>query len=166
MVFSKVVALDARNILKKNGVMDKIVMVASASQDPPGTIFLTPYSAMTIAEYFRDQGKDTLVIFDDLSTHAKFYRELSLIGKRFPGRDSYPGDIFYIHARLLERGGNFIYKEGDVSITCLPAVETLQGDLSGYIQTNVMSMTDGHIYFDSNLFSQGRRPAINPFLCK
>ncbi len=147
-----------------NGVLGNVIIVASASEDPPGVIYLTPFSAMTIAEYFRDQGRDVLIVLDDLTTHAKFYREISLIGKRFPGRDSYPGDIFYVHARILERAGNFIHGQGEVSITCLPVVETLQGDLSGYIQTNIMSMTDGHIYFDSNLFSQGRRPSINPFL--
>jgi len=155
----------AEEYFAANNVLDRVVIVASSSQDPAGVVYLTPFSAMTIAEYFRDQGQDTLVVMDDLSTHAKFYREISLIGKRFPGRDSYPGDMFYIHARLLERGGNFHTKDGgEVSITCLPVVQTLQGDLSGYIQTNIMSMTDGHIYFDSNLFTQGRRPSINPFL--
>lgn len=147
-----------------NNVIDHVMIVASSSQDAPGVIFLTPYSAMTIAEYFRDQGRDVLVILDDLSTHAKFYREIALLGRRFPGRDSYPGDLFYIHARLIERAGNFHYKDSEASITCFPVVETLQADLSGYIPTNVMSMTDGHIYFDSNLFSQGRRPAVNPFI--
>ncbi|HVZ11974.1 MAG TPA: hypothetical protein VG965_03000 [Patescibacteria group bacterium] len=148
----------------KNGVINRVIIIASSSQDQPEIIHLTPYSAMTIAEYFRDQGHDVLLVLDDLSTHAKFYREISLIGRRFPGRDSYPGDMFYMHARLLERAGNFATEKGDVSITCLPVVETLQGDLSGFIQTNIMSMTDGHIYFDSNLFSQGRRPSVNPFL--
>lgn len=151
----------------QNKVMDKIIIVASTPQDPPGVIFLTPYSAMTIAEYFRDQGQDTLLILDDLSTHAKFYREISLLARRFPGRNSYPADIFYIHARLLERAGNFVVGENgekEASITCMPVAETLQGDLSGFIQTNIMSMTDGHIFFDSNLFYEGRRPAINEFL--
>lgn len=148
----------------ENKVMDKVIIVASTPEDPPGEIFITPYTAMTIAEYFKDQGQDTLVIMDDLSTHAKFYREISLLARRFPGRNSYPGDMFYVHARLLERAGNFEGKNGDVAITCLPVVETLEGDLSGYIQTNIMSMTDGHIYFDRNLFAQGRRPSVNPFL--
>lgn len=147
-----------------NGVDKNIILIAAASEDPAGINFLTPYSGMTIAEYFRDKGRDVLLVLDDLSTHAKFYREISLISKRFPGRDSYPGDMFYIHARLLERAGNFEGEKGDVSITCLPVVETLQGDLSGYIQTNIMSMTDGHIYFDSGLFTAGRRPSVNPFL--
>ena len=119
---------------------------------------------MTMAEYFRDQGLNTVLILDDLSTHAKFYREISLLANKFPGRNSYPGDIFYIHAKLLERAGNFSVGKGETSITCLPVVESALGDFSGYIQTNIMSMTDGHIYFDSSLFSEGRRPAVNPFL--
>lgn len=148
----------------KNNVMNKVIIVASTSQDPSGIIYLTPYSAITIAEYFRDQGQDTLVILDDLSTHAKFYREISLLANKFPGRNSYPGDIFYTHAKLLERAGNFLVDDKEVSITCIPVVETSQGDFSGYIQTNIISMTDGHIFFDNNLFSEGRRPAVNPFL--
>lgn len=150
---------------KKNNITNQAIIVASACEDPSGIIFLTPFVAMAIAEYFRDEGKNVILIFDDLSTHAKFYREISLLSKIFPGRDSYPGDIFYNHARLLERAGNFITgKDKETSITCLPIVETIQGDLSGYIQTNLMSITDGHFFFDSDLFSQGRRPAINPFL--
>lgn len=148
----------------QEGISQNTIVVASSSHDPVGVIYLTPYTAMAIAEYFKDQGRDVLVIMDDLSTHAKFYREISLLGKRFPGRNSYPGDIFYTHARLLERAGNFITQKGETSITCLPVVETTQGDLSGYIQTNLMSMTDGHIYFDIDLYVKGRRPAINTFL--
>lgn len=146
------------------GILKQIIIVASSSESPTGIIYLTPYTAMTIAEYFRDEGKDVLLVLDDLSSHAKFYREISLLAKRFPGRNSYPGDIFYTHARLLERAGNFVTPKGERSITCLPVVETIQGDLSGYIQTNLMSMTDGHLYFDSDLFAKGRRPAVNPFL--
>jgi F-type H+-transporting ATPase subunit alpha len=117
---------------------------------------------MTIAEYFRDNGINSLVIMDDLSTHAKYYRELSLLAKRFPGRDSYPGDIFYIHSRLLERAGNFKHsKVKEVSITCLPVVELIEGDFTGYISTNLMGITDGHIYLDSNIYYQGMRPAVN-----
>lgn len=149
---------------KKAGISQNTIIVASSSHDPTGVIYLTPYTGMAIAEYFKDNGRDVLLIMDDLSSHAKFYREISLLGKRFPGRNSYPGDIFYTHARLLERAGNFITKTGENSITCLPVVETTQGDLSGYIQTNLMSMTDGHIYFDIDLFINGRRPAINTFL--
>lgn len=151
-------------IFDKSGILDKTILVASSSEDPAGVIYITPYSAMTIAEYFRDQGKDVLLVLDDLSTHARFCREISLLAKRFPGRNSYPGDIFYTHARLLERAGNFATENGEVAITCLPVVEAVQGDLTGYIQTNIMSITDGYIYFDNDLFSKGRRPAINLFL--
>jgi len=155
---------DVEEFLKKQGIFEKVVVVASGFDDPIGLTYLVPFTAMTIAEYFRDQGNDVLIVLDDLTTHAKFYREISLIGKRFPGRNSYPGDIFYTHAKLLERAGNFKTEKGEKAITCLPVVETIQGDLSGYIQTNAMSMTDGHLYFDSDLFAKGRRPAINPFL--
>lgn len=148
----------------QNNIMQNCIIIASTSQDPASIVYLTPYTAMTISEYFRDQGYDVLLILDDMTTHAKYYREISLLGKRFPGRNSYPGDIFFAHARLMERAGNFKTEKGEHSITCLPVVETMQGDLSGYIQTNVMSMTDGHLYFDSDLFTKGRRPAVNPFL--
>lgn len=146
---------------KNEGIADKVITVATSAYDSPSLIFLTPYSATTIAEYFRDQGKDVVVVFDDLSTHAKFYREISLLAKRFPGRDSYPGDIFYTHARLLERAGNFKHEKGDVSITMLPVADIIEGDFTGYIATNLMGMTDGHIFFDSNAYYQGRRPAVN-----
>lgn len=143
-------------------ILDKVIIVATSSYDSPSLIYLTPYAGMSIAEYFRDQGKDTLLVLDDLSTHAKFYRELSLLARRFPGRDSYPGDIFYIHSKLLERGGGYKHpKVGTVTITCLPVVEIVEGDLTGYVSTNIMGITDGHIYFDSNIYYQGRRPAIN-----
>lgn len=155
---------EAEEFFRKNGIMDRVVIVCSRYQDPIGITYLVPYSAMAIAEYFRDEGNEVLIVLDDLMTHAKFYREMSLLGKRFPGRNSYPGDIFYTHARLMERAGNFITGKGEKSITCLPVVESAQGDLSGYIQTNLMSMTDGHLYFDAGLFAKGRRPAINPFL--
>lgn len=141
---------------------DRMLVVATTASDSPGMIYLTPFTAMTIAEYFREQGKDVLLVMDDLLTHAKFYREFSLLAQTFPGRDSYPADIFHIHARLLERGGNFMHTEyGERSITCLPIVETQEGDLTGYIVSNLMSITDGHLFFDTNVFAQGRRPAIN-----
>ncbi|OGK24890.1 hypothetical protein A2954_03455 [Candidatus Roizmanbacteria bacterium RIFCSPLOWO2_01_FULL_37_12] len=146
----------------KEKLLTSTVFVASDPFDSPSLIFVTPYTAMSIAEYFRDLGTDVVVIFDDLSTHAKFYREVALLGGRFPGRDSYPGDIFYIHARLLERAGNFSHKsKGEVSITSIPVVETVEGDLTGFIATNIMGMTDGHIFFDSDVYYRGRRPAIN-----
>jgi F-type H+-transporting ATPase subunit alpha len=143
-------------------IMDKIIIVASSSYDSPSLIYQTPYAAMAIAEYFKEQGIHTLLILDDLSTHAKFYRELSLLARRFPGRDSYPGDIFYIHSKLLERAGNFKHPtKGEVSITCLPVIEIVEGDFTGYVSTNVMGITDGHIYLDSNMYYQGMRPAVN-----
>lgn len=141
-------------------IAEKTIIIASGSTDPAGLIFLTPYTAMSVAEFFRDQGLDVLLILDDMTTHARTYREISLLGRRFPGRASYPGDIFYMHAKLIERAGNFT--QG--SITCLPIAESVLGDLSGYIQTNLMSMTDGHIFFDIDLFTRGNRPSINPFL--
>ncbi len=143
-------------------IMNKVIIIATSSYDSPSLIYQTPYAAMTIAEYFRDAGIHSLLILDDLSTHAKFYRELSLLAKRFPGRESYPGDIFYIHSRLLERAGNFKHPAvGEVSITCLPVIEIIEGDFTGYISTNVMGITDGHIYLDSNIYYQGMRPAVN-----
>src|SRR3989344_1984008 len=161
--------IKVKDFFTKTGISDRTVVVATTSDDSAGEIYLCPYTAMTVAEYFRDQGKDVLLVLDDMSTHAKFYRELSLISKKFPGRDSYPGDIFHIHSKLLERGGNFELKLSsgetvEAAITVLPVVDTVQGDVTGYIQTNLMSMTDGHIYFDSDLFFRGRRPAINPFI--
>jgi F-type H+-transporting ATPase subunit alpha len=143
-------------------LMDKIIMVATSSYDSPSLIYETPYAAMAIAEYFKDQGINTLLVLDDLSTHAKFYRELSLLARRFPGRDSYPGDIFYVHSKLLERAGNFKHPtKGEVAITCMPVIEIVEGDLTGYVSTNVMGITDGHIYLDSNIYYQGMRPAVN-----
>jgi F-type H+-transporting ATPase subunit alpha len=146
---------------EQEGIMEKAIIVATSSYDSPSLIYQTPYAAMAVAEYFRDQGIHTLLILDDLSTHAKFYRELSLLARRFPGRDSYPGDIFYIHSKLLERAGNFKHPKGEVSITCLPVIEIVEGDLTGYVSTNVMGITDGHIYLDSNIYYQGMRPAVN-----
>jgi F-type H+-transporting ATPase subunit alpha len=151
---------DAAASFAKLGVANSTVLVASSSSEASGKIFLTPYTAMTIAEYFRDAGYHVCLVLDDMTTHAKYYREISLLANRFPGRNSYPGDIFYVHSRLMERAGNF----KKTSITCLPMAESVQGDLSGYIQTNIMSMTDGHIFFDAELFAEGKRPAISPFL--
>lgn len=143
-------------------IMGNVIIVATSSYDSPSLIFQTPYAAMAIAEYFRDQGIHTLVVLDDLSTHAKFYREISLLAKRFPGRDSYPGDIFFVHSKLLERAGNFKHPTAkEVSITCLPVIEIVEGDFTGYISTNVMGITDGHIYLDTNIYYQGMRPAVN-----
>ena len=146
--------------LTNNNIMKDTVLMITSSVEPLGVIYLTPYSAMTLAEHFRDSGRNVLLVLDNLTTHAKFYREIALLSKKFPGRGSYPGDIFYTHSRLLERAGN--YKTA--SITCLPVAETVEGDISGFIQTNLMSITDGHVFFDKDLFAEGRRPAINYFL--
>jgi len=156
--------LDIQKYLKDQGVDNQTVVVATSPMDSPGEIYVSPYTAMTMAEYFRDMGRDVLVVMDDLSTHAKYCREIGLVSKKFPGRNSYPGDIFYTHSRLLERAGNFMVTNREVSITCLPVAETIQGDLSDYVSTNIMSMTDGHIYYDGDLYFRGRRPAINTFL--
>ncbi len=161
---SRVAIKQIESFISAAKVWDRCVIVAASADDPANLIFLTPYTAMTIAEYFRDEGQDVLLVLDDLSVHARAYREISLLGKRFPGRNSYPGDIFYVQARLLERAGNFKGPRGERAITCLPVAETVHGDLTGYIQTNLISMTDGHIFFDYKLFTEGRRPAVDPFL--
>lgn len=151
--------------VKRNNIQDSTIIVASSASDPIGYIYFTPYTAMTIAEYFRDRGKDVLLILDDLTSHARYYREMSLISGKFPGRDSYPGGVFHAHSRLLERAGNFkIGEHKSASITCLPIAETVEGDMTGYIQTNLMSITDGHIFFDQEMYRSGRKPSINYFL--
>lgn len=148
------------NYFKEIGILNHVVLLLTQAADSAGEIFLAPYAAMAIAEYYRDQGKDVLVVFDDLSAHAAIYREISLAAGRFPGRNAYPSDIFYVHASLLERAGNF--DKG--SITCLPIADTALGDISGYIHTNLMAITDGHLYFDTELYNSGQRPAVSPFL--
>ncbi|MBI3887680.1 hypothetical protein HY310_01260, partial [Candidatus Microgenomates bacterium] len=154
-VFDLVKALD------KNGCMAYTVVVASFSLDSSPLIFLTPKTALSIATYFQRQGKDVLVIIDDIGSHAKIYREISLLADRPPGREAYPGDIFYEHAHLMERAGNFASSVGGGSISALPVMELGMTNFSGFIPTNLMSMTDGHLLFSSTLFSQGRRPAID-----
>ncbi len=150
------------NYLRKNGVMGNCVLMSANSAEPATRIYLAPLSGFAIAEFFRSLGRDVLIILDDLTNHAKFYREISLLSKRAPGRGSYPGDIFHLHASLLERAGNINFGDGKaVSITALPVAETLEGDITGYIQTNLMAITDGHIFFDIEVFRKGQRPAIN-----
>lgn len=149
------------DILRSNKALDYTVIVATSSSEPAPLIFLTPKTAFTIAEYFQRQGKDVLLILDDLGTHAKIYREISLLGEKSPGRESYPGDIFYQHAHLLERAGKFLKKFGGGSITALPVIELNLNDFTTLIPTNVMSMTDGHLLFKSSLRSQGQIPAID-----
>jgi F-type H+-transporting ATPase subunit alpha len=123
--------------------------------------YLAPYAGMSIAEYFRDKGQDVFIVLDDLGSHAKAYREMSLLNNRLPGRDSYPGDIFYTHSRLLERAGCVAGEKGPNTITLMPIIETVGGDLTGYVQTNLISMSDGHTLFDLETFYKGIRPAVN-----
>lgn len=151
------------DFFKANNVLDKVILVTSTTQDPVSTIAITPMSAMTVAEHVIQLGNNVLLILDDLTSHAEFYRELSLLAKRFPGRDSYPGDTFYLHAQLLERAGVFKgNKENSaLSLTCLPVVRTVNSDLTDFITSNLISITDGHLLFDTKLFAQGRRPAID-----
>lgn len=137
------------NTLNELNALNSTVVVAASASDPAPLIYMSPFSGLSIAEYFRDRGREVVIVFDDLTTHSKFYRETSLITRRTPGRQSYPGDIFHLHARMVERAGNFKMQNGKtVPITLLPIAETLEGDLAGYIQTNLMAMTDGHVFFD------------------
>ncbi len=152
------------SFLHSNGIKDKTILIVAESSDPLSSIIICPFAAMSVAEWFNSKGNDVTIIFDDLTSHGKYYREFALLGGRFPGRSSYPGDIFNIHAKLLERGGNFVVGEDEASITCLPVADTVENDISGYIQTNLMSITDGHLFFDRDLFSRGKRPPINYFL--
>jgi len=149
------------DLLKKHGALDYTVIVAADAKDPAALQYLAPYAGCAIGEYFMDQGKDVLIVYDDLSKHAWAYREISLILKRPSGREAYPGDVFYLHSRLLERACRMSEEFGGGSLTALPIIETQAGDLSAYIPTNVISITDGQIFFDTDLFNAGIRPAIN-----
>jgi len=149
------------DILQKRGALDYTTIVSTSAEDPPALVYLAPYSGVALAEYFMYQGEDALVIFDDLSKHAAAYRALSLLMRRPPGRESYPGDIFYVHSSLLERSAQLSEDLGGGSITALPIVETQEGDIASYIPTNVISITDGQIYLESSLFSRGFLPPIN-----
>lgn len=152
--------IEIYNVLQNRGLADKTIMVAAAADDAAAAKFLAPYVGASIAEYYQEEGEDVLVIFDDLSNHADAYRELSLSVGTAPGREAFPGDIFYIHSRLLERCGRFTEDFGGGSITMLPIAQTLDGDISGYIPTNLISITDGQIYTSRDIFNEGRRPAI------
>jgi len=149
------------SLLQKEGAMKYSIIVAASASDPAATQYLAPYVATTIAEFFMNQGKHVLVVYDDLSKHAWAYRQVSLILRRPSGREAYPGDIFYLHSRLLERACRLSDKKGGGSITALPIIETQEGDVSAYIPTNVISITDGQIYLEADLFNSGIRPAIN-----
>jgi F-type H+-transporting ATPase subunit alpha len=147
--------------LEDNDAMRYTIVVAAAAADPAPLLYIGPYSACTFGEYFRDSGRHALAVYDDLSKHAQAYREISLLLRRPPGREAYPGDVFYLHSRLLERAAKLNAELGAGSLTALPIIETQAGDLSAYIPTNVISITDGQIFLETDLFHQGVRPAIN-----
>jgi F-type H+-transporting ATPase subunit alpha len=147
--------------LEEYDAMSYTIVVAASASDPAPMLYISPYSACAIGEYFRDSGRHALVVYDDLSKHAQAYREISLLLRRPPGREAYPGDVFYLHSRLLERAAKLNNSQGGGSLTALPIIETQAGDLSAYIPTNVISITDGQIFLESDLFHQGVRPAIN-----
>ncbi len=147
--------------VRQYGAMERCIFVISAADSTPGLQWIAPYAACTIAEYFRDRGQDALLIIDDLTKHAAIHRELSLLLRRPPGREAYPGDIFYIHARLLERSAKMSRELGGGSLTALPIAETQGGNLSAYIPTNLISITDGQIYLEPKLFHEGQKPAVN-----
>jgi F-type H+-transporting ATPase subunit alpha len=149
------------NTLKKAGAMDYTVIVSSPASDPASLQYIAPYTGCAVAEYFMYHGRDTLVIYDDLSKHAVAYRTISLLLERSPGREAYPGDVFYLHSRLLERSAQLSDRRGGGSMTALPIVETQAGDVSAYIPTNIISITDGQLFLASDLFYSGQRPAVN-----
>jgi len=149
------------NLFREKGVMPYSILVSGAASSAMGEQYLAPYSAAMLGEYFMRQGKDVLVVFDDLTKHAWVYREISLLMERTPGREAYPGDIFYIHSQLVERAGYLKPELGGGSMTFFPIAEILQGDVTGYISSNLISMTDGQIYFNTTLFNKGIRPAID-----
>src|ERR1043166_9073861 len=147
--------------LEEYDAMSYTIVVAATASDPAPMLYIAPYSACAIGEYFRDNGKHALVVYDDLSKHAQAYREISLLLRRPPGREAYPGDVFYLHSRLLERAAKLNNEKGGGSLTSLPVIETQAGDVSAYIPTNVISITDGQIYLEADLFNAGIRPAVN-----
>src|SRR5271156_3857217 len=147
--------------LTEHGAMDYTIVVAASASEPAPMLYLAPYAACALGEYFRDNGKHALLIYDDLSKHAVAYREISLLLRRPPGREAYPGDVFYLHSRLLERASKLSKEKGGGSLTALPIIETQAGDVSAYIPTNVISITDGQIYLETDLFTSGVRPAVN-----
>jgi ATP synthase F1 subcomplex alpha subunit len=147
--------------LEEAGAMDYSIIVAATASEPAPLLYMAPYAGVSMAEEFMSQGKDVLIIYDDLSKHAVAYREMSLLLRRPPGREAYPGDVFYLHSRLLERACKLNQNYGGGSITALPIIETQAGDVSAYIPTNVISITDGQIYLETDLFYAGQRPAVN-----
>jgi len=156
---SKVARLVER--LKAEGVMEQTIIVATSPSDPASLLYLAPYAGTAMGEYFRDNSQHALMIYDDLTKHAVAYRQMSLLLRRPPGREAYPGDVFYLHSRLLERSAKLSDELGGGSLTALPIIETQAGDISAYIPTNVISITDGQIFLETDLFYQGIRPAIS-----
>ncbi|MBU1421086.1 F0F1 ATP synthase subunit alpha [Patescibacteria group bacterium] len=156
---SKVASIAVK--LEEHGAMEYTIIVMAGASAPSSLVYIAPYTGCAIAEYFLDKGEDVLIVYDDLSKHAVAYREISLLLKRPPGREAYPGDVFYLHSRLLERACKLNKEHGGGSITALPIIETQAGDVSAYIPTNVISITDGQIYLEPDLFYQGNRPAVN-----
>ncbi len=156
---SKIAQIVSR--LEKEGAMDYTIVVSASASESAALNYIAPYAGCSMGEYFMDKGKDALIIYDDLSKHAVAYRQISLLLRRPPGREAYPGDVFYLHSRLLERAAKMDEKNGSGSLTALPIIETQGNDVSAYIPTNVISITDGQIYLEANLFNKGFRPAIN-----
>ena len=150
-----------RDTLEKHGAMEYTIIVSATASDPVPLQYVAPYAGAAMGEYFMEQGRDVLIVYDDLSKHAVAYRALSLLLKRSPGREAYPGDVFYLHSRLLERACRLTEEYGGGSMTALPIIETQAGDVSAYIPTNVISITDGQIYLETDLFFSGQRPAVN-----
>ena len=148
-------------MLDKHGAMDYTIVLNSTASDPASLQYIAPYAGTALGEYFMHKGKDVLIVYDDLSKHAVAYRAISLLLERSPGREAYPGDVFYLHSRLLERSSHLSDELGGGSMTALPIIETQAGDVSAYIPTNVISITDGQIFLESNLFNSGIRPAVN-----
>ena len=147
--------------LEKSGAMDYSIVVSASASDSATLQYIAPYAGCALGEYFMEQGRDVLIVYDDLSKHAIAYRALSLLLGRSPGREAYPGDVFYLHSRLLERSAHLSQERGGGSMTALPIVETQAGDVSAYIPTNIISITDGQIFLESDLFFSGQRPAVN-----
>ncbi|HML21675.1 MAG TPA: F0F1 ATP synthase subunit alpha [Aggregatilinea sp.] len=147
--------------LEEHGAMDSTIVVVASASDPAALQYIAPYAGTAMGEYFMEQGKDALIVYDDLSKHAWAYRQVSLLMRRPPGREAYPGDVFYLHSRLLERSAQMSEERGGGSLTALPIIETLLGDVSAYVPTNVISITDGQIFLETDLFYAGVRPAIN-----
>jgi len=147
--------------LEQHGAMEHTIVVVASASDPAALQYIAPYAGCAIGEEFLETGRDALVIYDDLSKHAWAYRQVSLLLRRPPGREAYPGDVFYLHSRLLERAARLSQERGNGSLTALPIIETLLGDVSAYIPTNVISITDGQIYLESDLFNAGIRPGVN-----